>query len=239
MKNYLFNTLKDNKGYTLVEIILASAISFLIAYFAINLTLKVKETNDDLYYNTLVGTDKGIITNIIMKLLKDYENSSTDGLSSFTCNLSKDSTGTKLIFNGNIVDVLNENAHFCKLSCKNDPSNGLISVVVPITLEQFSKKDFNVNINYKYKLPTVEFTFTVMNIKTGKKPGGVNYTFQMKNGEEWVDAGITGTTIANKTFKQTLNTNSTYRVKTEGNGYNLQTSQEFSSGPNDPTDILI
>lgn len=57
---------RNNKGYMLVEIILASTIAFALAYFMLELTLKVKGKNDDLLVDTLMATDKTIISNKIM-----------------------------------------------------------------------------------------------------------------------------------------------------------------------------
>ena len=61
----------NNKGYMLVEIILASAIAFGLAYYMLDLTLKVKNKNDDLLVATLMETDKTIISNKIMESIKE------------------------------------------------------------------------------------------------------------------------------------------------------------------------
>lgn len=61
----------NNKGYMLVEIILASAIAFGLAYYMLDLTLKVKNRNDDLLVATLMETDKTIISNKIMESIKE------------------------------------------------------------------------------------------------------------------------------------------------------------------------
>lgn len=57
----------NNKGYMLIEIILAVSLAMGIGYFLIELTLKVKNSNDDLLVESLVKTDQGIIYNMIMK----------------------------------------------------------------------------------------------------------------------------------------------------------------------------
>ena len=38
----------NNKGYLTVEVVLASVIAFGLAYFLLNLTIKVKDKNDDM-----------------------------------------------------------------------------------------------------------------------------------------------------------------------------------------------
>ena len=62
----------------LVEIILASVIAMGIAYFITDLTIKLKNKNDDLLVKTLVSTDQAIIYNTIMKDLYNVN-------SSFSC----------------------------------------------------------------------------------------------------------------------------------------------------------
>lgn len=57
----------NNKGYMLIEIILATTLAMAVGYFLIELTLKVKNTNDDLLVTSLVRTDQGIIYNMIME----------------------------------------------------------------------------------------------------------------------------------------------------------------------------
>jgi len=56
----------NNKGYMLVEIIVASSLAMIMAYFLIDVTLKLKDSNTDAYFDTLLTTDKILITNQIM-----------------------------------------------------------------------------------------------------------------------------------------------------------------------------
>lgn len=62
----------NNKGYLIIEIILASLLAMTIAYFLLNLTLKLSNTNQDLYVETLLLTDKATMTNIVMKDIEKY-----------------------------------------------------------------------------------------------------------------------------------------------------------------------
>ena len=57
----------NNKGYLTVEVVLASVIAFGLAYFLLNLTIKVKDKNDDMLVKTILINDKAIIENNIMK----------------------------------------------------------------------------------------------------------------------------------------------------------------------------
>ena len=62
----------NNKGYMLVEIILAFSITFTLLYFMMDLVLKIKNKNDDLLVETVVRTDSTIITNELTEYAKNY-----------------------------------------------------------------------------------------------------------------------------------------------------------------------
>ena len=56
----------NNKGYLIVEVILAGVLTFTMAYFLINLTLKIRNRYDDVNVETVMLNDKTVITNEIM-----------------------------------------------------------------------------------------------------------------------------------------------------------------------------
>ena len=60
----------NNKGYMLVEIIVASVIAFSVAYYLLNLTYKFKDKSEDIYYSTTMLSDKINITKNIMNDLE-------------------------------------------------------------------------------------------------------------------------------------------------------------------------
>jgi len=60
----------NKKGYMLVEIIVAFALAFSIAMYLLNLTLKFKDTNEDIYYSAKYLKDKNLITRNIMSDLE-------------------------------------------------------------------------------------------------------------------------------------------------------------------------
>ena len=229
MKNYLFNTLKDNKGYMLVEIILASAIAFLIAYFAIDLTIKVKEKNDDLYVHTLVTTDRSIVTNGLMKVLQAKG-------AEFDC--TKIVVSNKRIgYDNTVINTVNSNINIGKVYC--DMNEGVISIKIPLSVEQIPSENFDVDINYKYVIPRIPFTFTIVDVKTGiRQIGGIDYEIQIKNGDNWIPFD-SGRSVSKKDFNSDLSIDQTYRVKTSSNLYPVQHSYEFTSHPDDPTHIDI
>ena len=134
----------NNKGYMLVEIILASVLAFGLAYFMIELTLKLKNKNDDLLVETLTQTDNAIISNAIYKYL--FENATS---SSFSCdNISISRSGRKIYLNGNFIDEVNEYVTIGNPSCSKN-RNGVINVIVPLSIVQLPSKDFDVDLYYK------------------------------------------------------------------------------------------
>lgn len=134
----------NNKGYMLVELILASAIAFGMAYFLLSLTMKIKDKNDNFMVESLTLTDKAIITNIIMKDI--YA-----GADSKCSELKKKITinGNKFIYkdkdNNNKINIVNQYAKLGVPKC--DDGNNLI---IPLTVKQLAKKneDFAVKIYY-------------------------------------------------------------------------------------------
>ena len=58
---------RNNKGYMLIEIIMAAAIGIGIAIFIVSLIIKIKNKNDDAVVDSLVTTDTTIVTNKLME----------------------------------------------------------------------------------------------------------------------------------------------------------------------------
>lgn len=75
----------NRKGYLTVEIILASAVAFAIAFFLMEITVKLVSRTDDVYHDTIITYDTAImINNIKDKIEEDIV--SQDGLYSISCN---------------------------------------------------------------------------------------------------------------------------------------------------------
>lgn len=74
----------NRKGYLTVEIILASTIAFAIAFFLIEITVKLVNKTDDVYHETVIAYDDAIIINNIKEKIKDYI-IETDGLALVEC----------------------------------------------------------------------------------------------------------------------------------------------------------
>lgn len=131
----------NNKGYMLVEIVLASVIAFGVAYYITNLTIKLKNKNDDMLVETQVMTDQAIIANKLMKYIID------EG-SNFECG-SVEVSGKTIKYKTNTIDVVSDFANVGSLADKDCSANS-ISFKIPLSVPQINK-NYDVEINYKLK----------------------------------------------------------------------------------------
>ena len=126
----------NNRGYVLIEIILASAIAFGIAYFILDLTIKLKNKNDDLVVRTLTQTDRGIITNRFMSYMVD---------DNFSCNNVKIVDNT-IKYNDEVIDIVNKYAKLENYNCST--TSNRVNLKFFIKVRQLEEENFNVDINY-------------------------------------------------------------------------------------------
>lgn len=126
----------NNRGYVLIEIILASAIAFGIAYFILDLTIKLKNKNDDLVVRTLTQTDRGIITNRFMSYMVD---------DNFSCDNVKIVNNT-IKYNDEVIDIVNKYAKLENYNCSI--TSNRVNLKFFIKVRQLEKENFNVDINY-------------------------------------------------------------------------------------------
>ena len=128
----------NNRGYMLVEIVLASAIAFGIAYFLLSMTVKLKNKNDDLVVETMTVTDETIIMNGIMRNLKGETCTSVNN------NLAVDTTNKKISIGGKIIDIVNEYAKIGNFICNQNGDT--VKLTMPLEVEQLPDKDFNIEL---------------------------------------------------------------------------------------------
>ena len=138
--------MRNNKGYVLVEIVLAFAITFTLIYFIMDLVISMKSKNDDIMVETLVKTDQAIITNKLMSYaIEEKEN--------FDCNDLKSNITDKVVkYDGNTMDIVNDYSYIDRdnVSCKIE--FGKINIVIPIEVRQMKDKNYDVVIDYKYDI---------------------------------------------------------------------------------------
>ena len=150
----------NNKGYMLIEIILASTIAFGLAYYMLDLTLKLKNKNDDLLVETMVMTDNSIISNAIMNHLYNNNNvSDCDDIS-----ITKDDS--KVMLNGEYITTVSEYITVGDIQCDDSTNNGTIHITVPITINKIAdtnstdtaSEDNKHNIDLYYKVTGLNVT---------------------------------------------------------------------------------
>lgn len=61
----------NNKGYMLVEVVVASCIAFVMVYFLMDITINMVNKNNDYYEESVLVSDKNIITKTIMDDLRN------------------------------------------------------------------------------------------------------------------------------------------------------------------------
>lgn len=151
----------NNKGYLTVEVVLASVIAFGLAYFLLNLTIKVKDKNDDMLVKTILINDKAIIENNIMKDNDKYTSVELEECAQKKCTISfLSDTNNKLIY-------INVEGKYPKIECRTDgnltfskefskyanvgninfnETSDLLSITIPITNEFIKDYNFDINI---------------------------------------------------------------------------------------------
>lgn len=140
----------NNKGYMLVEIILAFAITFGIIYFLMEMVIDFKNNNDDILVSTVIKTDQTIITNKLMEYAITEEDK-------FDCSkLIISSDGKKITYNDDILDVIDDYAVIKGEEKECNVGNGKVNIRIPIDVKQMKDGNFDVVIDYKYALGDVE-----------------------------------------------------------------------------------
>lgn len=121
----------NNKGYLIVELILAAVLAMTMAYFLLNLVVKLSKKNQDLYVETVLLTDKAIITNTIMDDVNKYTLVSVKKYDDYvdftykdsegkeikkTLQIEKDGEAPKKIIYGDFAKEINENIAYSSIT---------------------------------------------------------------------------------------------------------------------------
>lgn len=133
----------NNKGYMLVEIILAFSIAFILLYFIMDLVIKMKNKNDDLLVKTLVYTDQTIVYNGLMELAINNKDE-------FDCNLLE-VDGNVIKYDSDVIDIVSDYATV-DYKKENGCSKSVNKIVIniPISVKQLPDEDFNIKVDYRY-----------------------------------------------------------------------------------------
>lgn len=161
----MIKSIKNNKGYMLVEIIIASVIAFVMAYFLIDITIKLVNNNNDYYVESILLADKNIITKEIMddinskklvnvELLDEIEENGYKYYSrvilSFDDGTNKDlivSKNDSTITYGNYKKKLSDKLNVAGITISN--SNNMLSLSIP-AYTNYSDNDYGINLVVPY-----------------------------------------------------------------------------------------
>lgn len=149
----------NNKGYMLVEIIVASAIALTMAFFLMEMTLKIVNSNNDYYEESVLLFDKNIVTKEIMDDVNGKQLSSVEynSDSSYTLTFDDGTTKnlsvnieTKTITYGSYTKKLSDKLNMDNIEIKNDETNKMLTLIIP-AYSNYSKEDYGVSIVIPYK----------------------------------------------------------------------------------------
>ena len=162
----------NRKGYMTVEIIIASVIAFSIAFFLMEITMKLVDITDNEYVSTNFMTDKALVMNNIRKNLKkdiaEYEKIDSIKCNGNYCEIYFDRSGGPTEARRIVIDKENNTI---KYTDNMDNGNVNVNVIYSKTLESgvkinsltgdvsgsyayfqikctniFSDEDYNINI---------------------------------------------------------------------------------------------
>ena len=160
----------NNKGYMLVEIIVASVIAFSVAYYLLNLTYKFKDKSEDIYYSTTMLSDK---INITKNIMNDLEKISDKN----SVTLAKDPDN-------------NPHTYTITIEGEDDKNSAIISRIIKVSKDaitqqwqieygSFQNGAFVTNDKSYYK-KVLDKSFEVSNVTCGEDDGKNAYKIIIK-----------------------------------------------------------
>jgi len=164
----------NNKGYMLVEIIVASAIALTMAFFLMEMTLKIVNSNNDYYEESVLLFDKNIVTKEIMDDINKYKLISIDEDETSSENIKK----YYLTFDNNeepkmlLIDSVNKTISYGNYEKKFgdklnigeteiELQNDTLIIDIP-AYTNYSKEDYGIKIVVPYS--DVKVTYPTLNL---------------------------------------------------------------------------
>lgn len=150
----------NNKGYLIIEIVLASMIAFGVAYFLFDLTINLKNKSDDLQAKTIVMSDRTIVENYVMSTLNENIEYGKPSCSLNNIHFTdKDGIDNIMYLNSNmfIHNVGSDSKYKKEFNTKyaivgrmtcNDNGTSL-EITIPLTM-QYIEEDFGIDLEYMY-----------------------------------------------------------------------------------------
>ncbi len=200
----------NKKGYLLVEVIISSVLALILAYFLIDITVDLKNRNSDNYIDTVLATDKALITKEVMNDINNYELVGVAKIGDYQVNLtfydeeadaqfSKSLTidaNSRIVSYGNFSKQLAEELNVNELTvtcetgntnCAN--SNGILYINLSANTN-YSKVDYGINLLIPYNGKTV-ISFPEGGSNHPMLPGGMVAVYYDETSNVWKKADTT------------------------------------------------
>lgn len=156
----------NNRGYLLVEIIVAIVLGLAIAYYLMNLTIKFSEKNEDVYKSITWTNDKNLLTNAIMEDIEEYgliaanydEESNVVSLKYDDPNVGENGVKKLVIYNNdNIIEYGDYKKKLdsvlkigdIKIEIKEDAGKDYTVIDIPVT-SLYSNEDYGLTLFVPY-----------------------------------------------------------------------------------------
>lgn len=146
----------NNKGYMLVEVIVSSMIALVIAYFLIDITVKLVNKNNDYYLESILLADKNIVTKEIMDDINSMKLTGVNCQSNTSCILTFDyndenkktlSINDKTISYGDYSKTFSDEVNLSQINIKSEENILTISIDA---YTNYSKENYGINIVVPY-----------------------------------------------------------------------------------------